>query len=264
MGFFQDVTGVGMKTTKYIISSEKLPSAFSGCKIVHLSDFHCKPKKGMVSLVKEEEPDLIFMTGDMADDKEPIDSFLKLLESMLKIAPVYIISGNHDVQHDDYEKLVDICRDMGATYLVNQCVSIKKDEEEIYIYGIDDPRVRAKEKLDEKIRNSISQLKRNNGFEILLFHRANKLPLFENEKFDIIFSGHMHGGQIRLPHLGGVIAPKSSFGDSGRIIFPEFSGGRYKMGETEVVVSCGMGNSVILPRFGNPTEIVSVILKKKE
>ena len=264
MGFFQDVSGVGMKTTKYTISSENLPPAFSGYKIVHLSDFHCKPKKGMVSAVKAEEPDVIFMTGDMVDDERPYDSFLKLLESMIKIAPVYIISGNHDVQHDDYEKIVNICRDMGAAYLINQCVSIKKDDDKIYVYGIDDPGVRAKEKLDEKIEKSISELKRNDGFEILLFHRANKLPLLEKEKFDIIFSGHMHGGQIRLPHFGGVLAPKSSFGDNGRMIFPEYSGGRYKIGDTEVVVSCGMGNPVSLPRFGNPTEIVSVTLMKTE
>ena len=264
MGFFQNVVGVGMKTTRYTISSEKLPKAFSGYKIVHLSDFHCEPKKGIVSAVKEEKPDVIFMTGDMTDDEKPYDSFLKLLEKMIKIAPVYIISGNHDVKHEDYEKLIKICRDMGAFYLIDQCVSIKKDEEEIFVYGIDDPGLRAKEKLDEKIKSSISNLERNNGFEILLFHRANKLSLFEKEEFDIIFSGHMHGGQIRLPHFGGVLAPKSSFGDNGKMIFPDFSGGRYKMVNTEVVVSCGMGNPVPLPRFGNPTEIVSVTLERKE
>ena len=98
MEFFRDVAGIGMKTTRYSIDLKKLPESFSGLKIVHLSDFHCKPKKGIVSVVKAEEPDLIFMSGDMVDDKKPYDSFLKLLESMLKIAPVYIISGNQPLR----------------------------------------------------------------------------------------------------------------------------------------------------------------------
>ena len=262
MVFFQDITGVGMKITKYTISSEKLPFAFSGCKIVHLSDFHCKPKKGIVSLVKAEKPDLIFMTGDMVDDEKPYDSFLKLLESVIKIAPVYVISGNHDVQHEDYKKIVNICRDMGATYLVNQCVSIKKDEDEIFIYGIDDPGVRAKEILNEKIESSISQLKRNNGFEILLFHRANKLPLFENEKFDIIFSGHMHGGQIRIPKLGGILAPSSAILSGTRMLFPKYTGGTIADDETTMVVNRGVGNTLPLPRLGNAPEVGIITLSK--
>jgi len=263
MGVFQKVTGTGMELTHYVIESEKLPRAFSGFRVIHLSDFHCKPRKGIVSMVKKENPDVIFMTGDMVDDKLAYGSFIQLLESMLRIAPVYIVSGNHDVKRQDYSRLVDKCRKMGAVYLRNQVDFLEKDGERVIIYGIDDPLVREGEMVDDKIRKALEAFERHEGYEILLFHRSNKLKLLENEGFDLVFSGHMHGGQMRLPHLGGIVAPKSSVGGDDRLFFPEFSGGRYKLNKTDAIVSRGMGNPVPLPRFGNPTEIVSVELIRK-
>lgn len=262
MGIFQTVTG--MKITHYTINSENIPLAFSGFKIVHLSDFHCEPKRGMILGVKNEKPDVIFMTGDMTDDKKPYGCFLKLLEAMLSIAPVYIVSGNHDAKRHDYIKLVEICRKMGAVYFRDSSEILKRGSDEITIYGLEDSGAREGKTLDAKIKNSLNSLERHGGYEILLFHRANKLEATENKNFDLIFSGHMHGGQIRLPYFGGIAAPKSSMGEGAKMLFPKYSGGRYKVGKTDVIVNCGMGNPVGLPRFGNPTEIVSATLNRSE
>lgn len=264
MGLLQKAAGLGMDITHYTVESKKIPASFSDFKILHLSDFHCEPKKGIITLVKQEKPDAIFMTGDMVDDRYPCGSFFKLLKSLLNAAPVYIVSGNHDSNRYDYHHILDICRNMGAVYLQNQTVKIRKREDEIILHGIDDPAARPSDKLDSKITEYLSKLERKEGYEILLFHRANKLDLLKNENFDLILSGHMHGGQIRLPRLGGIVAPKSSFGDSGRMFFPKYSGGRYIVGGSDVIVNRGMGNSLPLPRFGNPTEIVSIILKQKK
>lgn len=260
MGLFKKAIGAGVETTCYTITSKTIPRAFSGFKILHLSDFHCAPKKGILLSAKQVSPDVIFMTGDMVDDKLPYGSFLKLLEAFLHIAPVYIISGNHDAYRSDLPEIIDICKGMGAVYLEDRTVTIEKDGSEIFLHGISDPGIRTPEKLDSKIKDSISQLDRKDGYEILLFHRANKLHLFEDENFDLILSGHMHGGQMRLPYLGGIVAPKSCFADSKKMFFPDFSGGQYKFGKTDIIVNRGMGNPVPLPRFGNPTEIVSITL----
>ena len=264
MGRLNKIMGTGMALTDYSVVSENIPEDFDGFKIIHLSDFHCMPKKGMLNGVYEEKPDIICITGDMADDERPYGCFLKLLAELLKISPVYMVSGNHDAARADYERFVGLCRKTGAVFLRDEGVCIERGEGKIFICGIDDPALRVESMLDERIKESVDKIERKDGYEILLFHRANKLELLKKEKFDLIVSGHMHGGQIKIPRFGGVFAPKSGFAGSGRALFPEFSGGRYKLGSSDVIVNCGMGNPVPLPRFGNPTEIVSIVLRHKK
>ena len=261
MSILKKIFGIGMQNVNYIVESQKIPKAFDGFKIVHLSDFHGEPKKGMVERVKAENPDVIFMTGDMVDDKEPYKVFLKLLEALLKIAPVYMVSGNHDSLRADYKSFKDECKKRGAGYIEDEGVLLKREQSEIMLYGIEDSAFRVPELLDEKIESSLKKLDDYDGYKILLFHRANKLSLVLDKGFDLILSGHMHGGQIRIPRMGGVLSPKSGFADSKKIIFPDFSGGRYTFDDTEVIVNCGMGNPVTFPRFGNPTEVVGITLK---
>ncbi len=261
MGSLKKILGVGMASTNYTVSSKKIPKAFDGFRIVHLSDFHGEPKKGMIERVKEQKPDVIFMTGDMVDDKAPYNTFLKLLEALLKIAPVYTVSGNHDALRADYKRFKDAVIATGAFYIENEGVPIKHGAGEIMLYGVEDSSMRVPELLNKKIQASVERLSDYSGYKILLFHRANKLPMVLDKGFDLILSGHMHGGQMRLGRFGGVLSPKSGFADTGKILFPQFSGGRYSFCDTEVIVNCGMGNPVILPRFGNPTEVVGITLK---
>lgn len=263
MADFKEILGVGVKVTPYTIKNKKIPEAFSGFRIVHLSDLHCEPKKGIVTKVAELFPDIIVMTGDMTDDKKPYGAFIKFLEALLKIAPCYIVSGNHDVKRTDYRKLVEECRNLGAIFLEDESREITMGDEKIIISGIEDPAARCDSIIEKNLTASLKRLNREEGYEILLFHRANKLDLLKNEGFDLILSGHMHGGQMRIPGVGGVLGPLSSFATKERSVFPKYSGGYYRVGESDVIVNCGIGNPVPLPRFGNPTEICYITLKRE-
>lgn len=255
--------GIGMEFNKYTVYSEKLPTEFDNFKILHMSDFHCVPKQNMLTPVLAEKPDIIVMTGDMTDDRFPFGAFIALLEALLKLSPVFLVSGNHDVARADFPELVKKCRSLGAVYLMDESKKIIRGNGHIVLHGINDPIAKTSEIANKKINASLLRLERSDAYEILLFHRANKLNLFADEGFDLILSGHMHGGQFRLPHLGGVLAPKSCFPSDDRLLFPDYSGGRFRLGSTEAVVNRGMGNPVPLPRFGNPTEIVSLTLKRR-
>lgn len=263
MADYNKFLGAGIKVTPYTIKNKKIPEAFSGFRIAHLSDLHCEPKKGLVSGVAKLRPDVIAMTGDMTDDKKPYGTFIKLLGSLLKIAPCFIVSGNHDVKRADFKKLVEECKNLGATFLQDETKEITLGDEKIKISGIEDPKARCESIIEENIKASLEKLKRDDAYEVLLYHRANKIELLKDEGFDLILSGHMHGGQMRIPGVGGVLGPLSSFATKERLIFPKFSGGYYKVGESDVVVNCGLGNPVPLPRLGNPTEICLITLESE-
>ena len=101
------------------------------------------------------------------------------------------------------------------------------------------------------------------GFEILLFHRANLLDEFADCSFDLILSGHMHGGQVRIPMLGGLAAPRSSYSSKESVFFPRYFGGRYEMNGTVMIVNRGLGNPTVIPRLFNRPEMIVITLKKK-
>ena len=86
------------------------------------------------------------------------------------------------------------------------------------------------------------------------------LDYFKDEKYDLILAGHMHGGQVRIPHGRGVVAPKSSWLDSTHPFFPKYVGGRYKINDTDVIVNRGLGNPVVVPRLFNRPEITVITL----
>lgn len=98
------------------------------------------------------------------------------------------------------------------------------------------------------------------GFKILLFHRANLFDEIKTYPFDLILSGHMHGGQIRLPYLGGVLAPLSSALSHRRMIFPQYTAGRVDSNGKTMIINRGLSNTLPFPRFGNPCEVGIITL----
>ena len=251
-----------LEISHYRIKSDELPLEFDGFKIVHISDFHCDKTAGLIDAIRNEKPNIICATGDMAHDDGSYEPFINLLKAIIDIAPVYIVSGNHDVWRSDYNEMVKKCRELGAIYLEDERVFINKGDDKIAITGISDPFSSVGVIINENINKSFEKVTQYDGYEIVLFHRANFLDKFKNRGYNLVLSGHMHGGQFRIPGGRGVVSPKTNFNDKTKIFFPKYFGGEYEDKNTKMIVSRGIGNPTFLPRVFNRPEICSIILNK--
>ncbi|PAV29714.1 phosphoesterase [Virgibacillus profundi] len=250
-------------TSEYNIRSDKLPPNFNGYKIVQLSDLHNKSfgnnQSDLVKKVKKTEPDSIVFTGDLIDseryDEKPS---LILMEKLVQIAPVYYVTGNHEWRSGKFSSLEGKLENIGIQVLRNTAEEITLGTDKIQIIGIDDPAVdessAEKAATEENIKNSIEGIERGDNFHILLSHRPEMFSLYSEYGFDVIFSGHAHGGQFRIPFVGGLIAP-----DQG--LFPKYTSGKHKSANSTMIVNRGLGNSIIPLRIFNRPEIIVVTLK---
>ena len=254
---------IRLQTTHYAVSSGKIPDEFNNFKIAHISDYHNDPKSGLISKIKRERPDIIAITGDLTDDEQNTSYLpaIELIKKLTKIAPCYIVSGNHDIWRNDYKDFVDDCRKYGAVVLQNEQQYIEKENSRIIISGMEDAftKVRSKSVISKNLKNFTI----TSDYHIFLFHRANALDCVKDFGFDLILSGHLHGGQIRLPFIGGICSPLSSAGENSNIFFPKYSGGEYTSDDTKIIVSRGIGNPMILPRFFNRPELGIITLISK-
>lgn len=245
-----------LEVSYYKVPSPKIPEKFNGFRIVQLSDYHCETMPGIVDEVKNLRPDIIVCTGDMVNDKGSYLPAADLTRRLKKIAPVYMVTGNHDLWRADYYELEKALTGAGAVFLHNERVFINIGDEKIALTGIDDPLARSTRRIDENLSEALRRIASWEGYDILLFHRANLMDRLKDCGFDLIMSGHMHGGQLRIPGLGGVVSPKSSFAENQPLLFPRYFGGEYLHKNTRMIVSRGLGNPMIIPRLFNRPEIV--------
>lgn len=253
-------------TNKIEVVSEKIPESFDGLRIVHISDLHNTEfgfrNKKLISKIREAEPDIIVMTGDMVDMYTPhISVALRLGEELVSIAPTYFVTGNHDVKAVGRRKLLSGFTKIGVKVLKNETVSLERDGESISLIGIDDPKFLDDTRTGTDRENTETVLKRleeksGEGFKILLAHRPEMVDVYASLGIDLVLSGHAHGGQINIPGKGGVIAPGQGW-------FPEYYEGIYTVGETGMIVNRGLGNSAFPFRINNKPEIIIAELKNK-
>ena len=252
-------------TTEYNFSSDKVPQNFKGYKIVQLSDLHSKSfgnnQSDLVKKVKKVNPDLIVFTGDLIDsDRYDEKISLTLMEKLVQIAPVYYVTGNHEWWSGKFNSLEDKLKDTGVQVMRNTVEEIIIGNDKIQMIGIDDP-AKVNESYaeraiaEEDITNSIKGLEEGVDFKILLSHRPELFSLYTQYEFDVVFSGHAHGGQVRIPFIGGLVAPNQG-------LFPEYSSGMHDVDNTTMIVNRGLGNSIIPLRVFNRPEIVVVTLKR--
>lgn len=251
--------------TKIDFQNDKVPASFHGYKILQLSDLHNKEfGKGQKKILKKIEsihPDIIVITGDLIDSKKTdIDVALDLVKGVIKIAPIYYVSGNHEAWSGMYTTLKAKLEEIGVTVLENQKVTIVKDDESIEIIGITDTSFL---NINAYVNDGSEQLKNlldsliveNEKLNILLSHRPELFDLYSSSEMDLVFSGHAHGGQFRLPLIGGFVAPDQGF-------FPKFTEGIHTNNNTSMVISRGLGNSIIPIRLFNRPELIVVTLLK--
>ncbi len=250
-------------TVNYLtLNLENLPVAFSGLKIVHLSDLHGKSfgkdQRVIVDKVKAVMPDLVVFTGDLIDRRHGgAKAGLELLDRLAQIAPVYYVTGNHEGWAGTFDTLRPQLEKRQVTVLSNTHHRLQRGQDSIYILGIDDPAFQCKSyRQGELIRPELkAALEGTDSFTILLAHRPELIETYSHFGIDLVFSGHAHGGQIRLPFIGGLVAPGQGF-------FPRYTNGFYTHGSSVLVVSRGLGNSVFPQRLFNRPEIVVVTLNR--
>lgn len=237
--------------TEYTFESPTVTQAFDGFKICHISDYHNKlfgeDNKRFINKISKENPDVIFVTGDLVDSRHTdIEISLDMISKCVEIAPVYYVSGNHEHSLTETERayLLSSLEELGVNVLENEAVSIYRKEEKIQIGGFFD-------KYDESKTDIFDS---SNCLKLLLNHRPTRFELFEKTGADLVFSGHAHGGQVVIPFVGGVIAPDQGF-------FPKYTSGMHRFDSYSLVISRGLGNSLCPIRVNNPPELIFVTLK---
>ena len=248
--------------TRYTVTSNRLPHSFDGYRIAVVSDLHNAQfgnnNSQLVEKIKKEHSDIIAITGDLVDsNRTDIEIAIRLVSQLTEIAPCYYVTGNHEAwikeQYKELEKGL-IAEDV--VILHDNVIQLTKGGETIQIAGLDDPDFTDRDTCIQEsiLQTKISNMSLSNEYCILLSHRPETFEAYVSEDVDLVLSGHAHGGQFRVPFIGGIVAPDQGF-------FPEFDAGQYIKNNTVMIVSRGIGNSVIPVRFNNRPEIVIVELK---
>ncbi|ALS76061.1 phosphoesterase [Planococcus rifietoensis] len=249
-------------TTEYSVQSENVPAAFAGKRIVQVSDLHNaefgNQQQSLLDKVEAANPDAIFITGDLIDsDRYDLERSLAAVDGLVEMSEVYYVIGNHEVSSNRLDdEIVPALEERGVQVLRNRSVMWEQDGEAIQIAGIDDPLMDIYLHEEEFTRNSIAEAGLNDAFTLLLAHRPEQLETYASEGIDVVFAGHAHGGQIRIPGLGGLIAPGQGW-------FPSMTEGVFESGDTQLVLSRGLGNSGFPLRVFNLPEIVVVTLENE-
>ena len=245
-------------TTERTFESEKVPASFDGYRITQITDLHDATfgdgQQKLVEKVKATNPDAIFITGDLVDSRRyDLQNSLQAVEQFVDIADVYYVLGNHEVALNNMEEIYGALSELGVRVLPNEAAVFERGGERMVIAGIEDPLMgkTVPVMLDEAI-GSVA----DDTFTMLLSHRPEQFDSYVNQEIDLVFTGHAHGGQIRLPFIGGLFAPTQG-------MFPKYTAGVFEEGETTMIVGRGLGNSVFPFRIFNLPEIVTVELHSK-
>ena len=251
---------INITTSHITIKNDKIPEEFSGFKIAQISDLHNHQwGQKLIESIEKASPDIIVVTGDLVDSSHPnLDIAMEFINSALKIAPIYYVTGNHEARLDNYGDLEEMLVDAGVHIMDDRNEWIEKAGKKIKIIGIQDPNFVEKVGtggLHEAIvTTKLEPLIDKNYYNIVLCHRPEVFSGYVRVQADLVFTGHAHGGQIRLPFIGGLVAPNQG-------LFPKYTEGIYSQDGTDMIVSRGLGNSIIPIRFNNMPELVLVILE---
>ncbi len=252
-----------IQVTEININSEKIPEAFHGFRIVQVSDLHntefAESQSTLLSFIKNAVPDLIAVTGDLIDSRfTDMEIAMEFIHGVTDIAPVYYVTGNHEARTDEYSKLAEQLEQAGVVILNDESIEIEHGSEAIRLMGVNDPDFTAQGDadaedayvMDAKLK---AMLTGESTYTVLLSHRPELFDVYADNNIDLVLSGHAHGGQFRLPFVGGLVAPDQGF-------FPQYSEGVYEKSRTKMVVSRGLGNSIFPIRINNPPELVVITL----
>ncbi len=254
-----------LETTEYEIYSERLPNSFDGFRIAFISDLHeaefGEKQSRLIDQIKNSEPDIIVVGGDIFSAlPDNFDKIEYLFKEVSKIAPTYYTPGNHESHEGAYYEMLKEISDIDIKLLFNKSETISVGQQSIEIFGLRDPGFAPDIKINkprEIAERELNQLvpEQPENFSVLISHRPDYLEIYGKSGVDVVLTGHAHGGQIRVPFVGPIVAPGQGF-------FPKLTQGVHYSGNTALVISRGLGVSELLPlRTFNRPELVSVVLR---
>lgn len=241
-----------IEVNEWTVPSDRLPAEFEGFRIAQVSDLHNAAfgaeNETMLDCLAACRPDIIVITGDLVDSRNTdIAVALNFAERAVEIAPCYYVSGNHESRIRQWPDLRQGLLDTGVVVLEDEAVLLEREGQSLTLIGVQDPA------FGGDLAGALERLTAGEGYTILLSHRPELFDLYVDAGADLVFSGHAHGGQFRLPFVGGLVAPNQGF-------FPEYDSGLYPDGSTAMLVSRGLGNSIIPLRLNNRPEILLTVL----
>lgn len=264
-----------LEKVEYSIENKKIPKEFDNFNIVQISDLHNaefgKKNNKLLKYIDELKPDIIAITGDLVDgEKANFEVALNLVDELSKKYKVYHIIGNHEQNaltkkgKDGYKEYFNKLYKKDIINLNNEFIEIKRGDASINLYGLVIPLECYRYLFDKKemididesyIKNSLGDINESK-YNVLLAHTPFYFDEYVNWGADLILSGHVHGGIIRLPFLGGLLSPNREF-------FPKYDVGKYESKESSMILSKGLGQSKIIVRINCRPEIVKITLKSK-
>ena len=250
-----------VKTTDITVSSNNLPTEFNDYKIAHISDLHNSEfgenNSKIIDILKNQNPDIIAVTGDLVDSNHTnIDIAVSFMKQAVKIAPCFYVTGNHEAWTEQYNELESKLIECGVNVLHDTYFDLEKNGAKIKLVGIDDPSFTKGYELTEEsiIETKLKEFNLEDSYTILLSHRPEYFKTYVNSNIDLVLTGHAHGGQFRLPFIGGLVAPNQG-------LFPKYDSGLFTENNTNMVVSRGIGNSIIPVRINNRPEVIMIKLQ---
>lgn len=250
--------------TEYTVSDSKIPEKMDGYQILLISDLHNAPFAPQIcKQIRERQPDCILLAGDLIqlpydDPQKDMENVWAVLDQVADEIPTYFVSGNHETGTGNYYRIYEALKDHGAVSLEDRARRLWKNGASIRIIGLEDPGadlIRPEDR--QEMLDTLDRLLEEEAEEytILLCHRSNAFSFLRDTPVDLVLSGHMHGGVIRLPFLGGVV------GNDGEDFFPAYDYGMFQEEGTVMIVSGGCDKNPKKMRINNPPELVLVTLR---
>lgn len=250
-----------IQVTPYTVKSADLPDAFRGLRVTELADLHGvtfgEEQEKLLKKVRETEPDLIAIDGDLFDIRTNVAELDVLLTGLCEIAPTYYVTGNHEWTTENLYETLEHFRELGVIVLDNTYVVLESGGQQMAVAGVHDPNgpydMKTPAELVAEIRAELGE----DTYILMLAHRNGQLAMWSELGVQTVLVGHGHGGLIRIPFVGGLL-------DVEHNLFPTYDAGVFCEGETAMVVSRGLGNSIWIPRIFNRPDLPVITLESGE
>ncbi len=274
-----------IQLSQYSLRDRRIPSGFDGCRFLQISDLHNKEfgpgQRRLLEVTAAARPDYILITGDLIHDGRDFTHALEWVRRARGIAPIYFAPGNHEKGSRRYRELARRLEELGVCVLHSRGIVLERNGSALLLAGMADPRFYSLEpmggllcgfwgfeRMDAVVNTAfetdLALLRQAHPglYTVLLSHRPELLPLYARQGIELVFAGHAHGGQFRLPGIGGLASPAQG-------VFPAYTEGLCRMKRpgggpgTVMAVSRGLGGSRLQLRLNNRTEVVLVTLQAR-